>query len=211
MLTARKIFCILPTKEAIKIPVHDFREKHYEIINGKKILFASDTLCENMTTGHLLMLLANHVKTNRLGFVFIHLHVYLPDGNLFIPDIIFVDKSKEKLVMDSPEDEFNIVPDMVAEIFSKSTMKRDIGIKKDVYERNGVKEYWMIDPWSENVQVYLLRDGKYFLDEVYQNYSDEELKNLTDEERAEVQMEIPVAVLDGFKVKIRNIFGWYFE
>ena len=100
---------------------------------------------------------------------------------------------------------------MVAEIFSRSTMKRDIGIKKDIYERNGVKEYWIINPWSESIEVYLLRDGKYYLDDVYQNYSDEELNTLTDEERAEVKMEVPVAVLDGFKVKIRNIFGWYFE
>ncbi|MBQ3337273.1 MAG: hypothetical protein IJG80_07720, partial [Selenomonadaceae bacterium] len=61
------------------------------------------------------------------------------------------------------------------------------------------------------IDVYLLRDGKYFLDDVYPNYSDAELNNLTDEERAEVKFEIPVAVLDGFKVKIKNIFGWYFE
>ena len=90
-------------------------------------------------------------------------------------------------------------------------MKRDMTIKKDVYERNGVKEYWIIDPWRESIEVYLLRDGKYFLDEIYFNYSDAELSELTDAERAEVKMEIPVAVLDGFKVKIRNIFGWYFE
>lgn len=193
------------------MPVYDFREKHYEIINGEKILFASDTVCENITTGHLLMLFGNHVKTNRLGFIFTHLYIYFPDGNLFFPDIIFIDKAKEKLVVDNPDDGFHGVPDMVAEVFSRSTMKRDIGIKKDIYERNGVREYWIIDPWSEYIQVYLLRDGKYFLDDVYQNYSDAELENLTEEERAEVKMEIPVAVLDGFKVKIRNIFGWYFD
>ena len=90
-------------------------------------------------------------------------------------------------------------------------MKRDMGIKKDIYERNGVKEYWIINPWSESIEVYLLRDGKYFLDDIYQNYPDAELKNLTEEERAEIKFEIPVAVLDGFKVKIRNIFSRYFE
>ena len=56
-----------------------------------------------------------------------------------------------------------------------------------------------------------MRDGKYQLDNVYHNYSDDELKELTDGERAEVKMEVPVSVLDGFTVKIRNIFGWYFE
>ena len=90
-------------------------------------------------------------------------------------------------------------------------MKRDMTIKKDIYERNGVREYWLINPWSKNIQVYILRDGKYYLDNVYQNYSDEELSELTDEERSEIQIEVPVAVLDGFTVKIRNIFGWYFE
>ncbi len=69
----------------------------------------------------------------------------------------------------------------------------------------------MIDPWSESIRVYLLRGGKYFLDDVYHNYPEDELKELTDEERAEVKFEIPVAVLDGFKVKIKNIFGWYIE
>lgn len=46
---------------------------------------------------------------------------------------------------------------------------------------------------------------------LYQNCSDNELSELTDEEKAEVKPEVPVAVLDGFKVKIRNIFGRYFE
>ena len=193
------------------MPVCDFREKHYEIINGEKILFASDTVCENLTMGHLLMLLGNHIKKNSLGFVFTHLYTYFPDGNLFFPDIIFIDKAQEKLVIDNLDEGFHGVPDMVVEVFSRSTMKRDMTTKKDIYERNGVREYWIINPWSESIDVYLLRDGKYFLDDVYQNYSDDELKELTDEERAEVKMEVPVAVLDGFKVKIKNIFGWYFE
>ena len=46
---------------------------------------------------------------------------------------------------------------------------------------------------------------------IYPNYTAEELNALTDEERAEVKIEIPVAVLNGFTVKIKNIFGWYFE
>ena len=90
-------------------------------------------------------------------------------------------------------------------------MKRDVGIKKDVYERNGVREYWIIDPRRETIDVYLLNEGKYELGGHYENWSDDELLTLTEEERAEVQMEMPVAFLDGFKVKIRNIFGWYFE
>lgn len=184
----------------------------YEIIEGVKIMAPSPFKRHGKVVGRLMFSIGTYAFVNRLGSAFSdNFDVHFPDGNILRPDFIFIGAANDKIVFSNEDENFHGVPDMVAEVFSRSTMKRDIGIKKDVYERNGVKEYWMIDPWGENVQVYLLRDGKYFLDEVYQNYSDEELKNLTDEERAEVQMEIPVAVLDGFKVKIRNIFGWYFE
>ena len=100
---------------------------------------------------------------------------------------------------------------MVVEILSKSTKKREVTIKKDTYERNGVREYWIIDSWIKSVTVYLLRDGKYEFDDEYILFDEKEFEKLNDEEKAEVKHEVPVAVLDGFKVKIRNIFDRYFE
>ena len=184
----------------------------YEIIEGEKFMAASPNMWHGNVTSNLIITIGGHARANKLGICFgDHMDVHFPDGNLFQPDFVFVSAANDRLFLDKRNATLHGVPDMVAEIFSHSTMKRDIGIKKDIYERNGVKEYWMIDPWRESITVYLLQDGKYFLSDVYQNYSDDELKELTDEERAEVKMEIPVAVLDGFKVKIRNIFGWYFE
>ena len=190
---------------------YDVRDD-YEIIEGVKFMSPSPNIRHSNVVINLITAVGNYIKENKLGFIFQdNMDVHLPDGNVFRPDFAFVSAANKKLVIDNPDDRFHGVPDMVAEIFSRSTMHRDISVKKDVYERNGVKEYWIINPWSESIEVYLLRDDKYFLDNVYQNYSDNELSELTDAERAEVKMEIPVAVLDGFKIKIRNIFGWYFE
>ena len=190
---------------------YDIRDD-YEIIEGVKIMAPSPGWGHVNVTANLIATIGVHARINKLGVaVADNFDVHFPDGNLFQPDFIFVSAENAKLLFQSKDNTIHGVPDMVAEIFSRSTMKRDITIKKDIYERNGVKEYWLINPWSESIEVYLLREGKYFLDDVYQNYSDDELSNLTDEERAEVKMEVPVAVLDGFKVKIRNIFGWYFE
>ena len=163
------------------MPVYDLREKFYETINGEKILFESDTIGENLATGHLMTLLGEYVNKNKRGIILPHLVTYFPDGNILIPDIMFIDAAKEKLVLESPEDQFNVVPDMVAEILSKSTMERDMTVKKDIYERNEIREYWLVDSRTKSVAVYLLRDGKYFLDDVYQNYSESELKELTDD------------------------------
>ncbi len=52
-------------------------------------------------------------------------------------------------------------PDMIVEIVSKSTLKKDIRIKYDLYEENGVREYWIIFPNEEIIQVYDLIDGKF--------------------------------------------------
>ncbi|MBQ6005700.1 MAG: Uma2 family endonuclease [Selenomonadaceae bacterium] len=184
----------------------------YEIIEGVKFMSPSPGWGHVNVTANLVTIINGYARINKLGVAIAdNFDVHFPDGSLFRPDFIFVSAEKAKSLFENENATLHGVPDMVAEIFSRSTMKRDIGIKKDVYERNGVREYWIIDPWSEYIQVYLLNDGKYKLDNVYQNYSDDELSELTDEERAEVELEVPVAVLDGFKVKIRNIFGWYFE
>ena len=184
----------------------------YEIIEGVKFMSPSPGWGHVNVTANLVTIINGYARINKLGVaVADNFDVHFPDGSLFRPDFIFVSAEKAKSLFENENATLHGVPDMVAEIFSRSTMKRDLGIKKDVYERNGVREYWIIDPWSENIQVYLLQDGKYVLDNVYQNYSDDELSKLTDEDRSEIEMEVPVAVLDGFKVKIRNIFGWYFE
>lgn len=182
----------------------------YEIIGGEKFMAPSPTWGHVKVTTNLIRTIGTYAGINQLGMaVADNFDIHFPDGSLFRPDFIFVSSSNEKLYIDNENSTLHGVPDMVAEIFSRSTMKRDTTVKKDTYERNGVKEYWMIDPWRQTVEVYLLRDGKYELDGTYQNWSEDELARLTDEERAEVKFEIPVAVLDGFTVKIKNIFGWY--
>lgn len=184
----------------------------YEIIGGEKFMAPSADSWHNNAAGKLYLIIGMHVATNRLGLVFTDsLDVHFPDGNLFKPDFMFISAANSKIVIDNKHSTIHGVPDMVAEVFSRSTMKNDIGIKKDIYERNGVKEYWMIDPWRETVEVYLLRDGKFEFGGLYQNWTEDELLRLSEDERAQVEFEVPVGVLDGFKVKIKNIFSWYIE
>ena len=58
-------------------------------------------------------------------------------------------------------------PKFVAETLSPSTAKRDRGIKKDIYEKSGVEEYWIVSPIEKAVEIYYLRDGKYEIEESY--------------------------------------------
>jgi Uma2 family endonuclease len=52
-------------------------------------------------------------------------------------------------------------PDLVVEILSPGNNKKEMGIKFDLYEKNGVKEYWIIEPVEKVLFLYTLQNGKY--------------------------------------------------
>jgi len=52
-------------------------------------------------------------------------------------------------------------PDLIVEILSLSTVKKDIEDKYKLYEENGVKEYWIVQPNDETLTVFMLENGKY--------------------------------------------------
>ena len=52
-------------------------------------------------------------------------------------------------------------PDLVMEILSPSTTRHDKFTKFNLYQRAGVREYWIVDPGDKTVQVFVLEDGRY--------------------------------------------------
>ena len=65
------------------------------------------------------------------------------------------------------------VPKFVAETLSPSTIKRDKTEKKDIYEKAGVEEYWIISPQG-SVEIYYLENGRYVLEQSYMLQEDKE-------------------------------------
>lgn len=60
-------------------------------------------------------------------------------------------------------------PDLIIEILSESTAAKDLSEKMFLYERHGVKEYWIVDPWSKTVSIrhFLQNERKYSPIELY--------------------------------------------
>ena len=177
----------------------------YEIIGGKKFMAPSAGAYHNKVMGGLYFVIRNYLRQHKNGYIFTDsLDVHLPDGNLFKPDL-FIVKSENADIINWSGAIYG-VPDMVVEVLSKSTRKNDLTIKKDIYESNGVKEYWIIDPWAKIVTVYLLRDGKFALDDEYIQYTKGEWDNLSDEERAAAKFDIKLSIFDDCIVNINDIF-----
>lgn len=85
--------------------------------------------------------------------------VYLDDNNVVQPDIFWV--SANGLAVPDGTKFFRGAPDLVIEILSPSTTRRDREAKFRLYERFGVREYWLVDPEAQLIEVYRLVDGKF--------------------------------------------------
>ena len=177
----------------------------YEIIGGIKVMSPSGTIEHNTVIGNLATIFNNYFRKHKNGRVFTDsLDVHFNDGELYMPDL----KVVCNLSILKPRSTIYGVPDLVAEVLSKSTRRFDRGKKKDTYESSGVREYWIIEPIEKSIEVYHLIDGKYELDDVYQLYSENEWNQLTDEERAQAKFEIKVSLFDDLIVDVNEVFEW---
>lgn len=85
--------------------------------------------------------------------------VCLDNLNVFQPDLFWV--SAENASCKVMDGKWYGAPDLIIEIFSPSTERRDKKGKFDTYERHGVREYWMVDPDSEYIEVWLRNESKF--------------------------------------------------
>lgn len=91
------------------------------------------------------------------------------------------------------------VPKFVVETLSPSTSKRDKAEKKDIYEKAGVEEYWIVSPQGF-VEIYYLIDGKYVLDQSYMLQDDKE------DEDYNAETEICLKTFPHIKMTLGEIF-----
>lgn len=172
----------------------------YELINGKEVMMSPASMNHLRIQGNLYAILWNYLRKKRCN-VYSEAKVVFNETTWYIPDLLILcDKNKER------KNHIEGAPDLVIEILSPATRKRDIGIKKDTYEKYGVREYWLVDPMSKTIEVYLLRDGKFNLDNSYHDYDEEDWEALSDEEKAETKLALKVSLYDDLEIDIREIF-----
>ena len=97
-------------------------------------------------------------------------------------------------------------PDLVVEVLSRSTASRDRGYKKSLYEKHGIKEYWLVDIGNRIIEVYLLKAGRYEISGTYAAYDDWELEDMPEERRHFVRMEFKTSIFDDLIISVEDVF-----
>lgn len=129
-----------------------------QLIENKIIISPTPSDKHQKLLGEIYMQLGSFIKRNKLGETRVAPYdVYLDDDNVFQPDIIFIDKTNTPLIK---SEGLHGAPDLVIEILSPGSTRFDRGEKKAVYERSGVKEYWLVDPETKNAEGFILKAGK---------------------------------------------------
>jgi Uma2 family endonuclease len=103
-----------------------------------------------------------HLKKTKTGLLLLApLDVYLEEHISAVqPDLLYVSNKNKGIIKE--DGYIHGAPDLIIEILSTNE-KRDRTLKKDLYEKAGVKEYFMIDPKTKMAEAYLLKGKKYQL------------------------------------------------
>ncbi|MEM6321067.1 MAG: Uma2 family endonuclease [Bacteroidota bacterium] len=130
-----------------------------EFINGEIIVHSPVIKRHNDANGRLYKIISDYVDEYDLGFCGIEKIMISLTRNDYEPDVVFFDKTKS----DHFEEEKNRfpAPDLIVEVLSKGTAKRDRGVKFKDYALHGVEEYWIVDAKKQLIEQYELKSSEY--------------------------------------------------
>ena len=121
----------------------------------------SPTMIHQLILGRLFTFTNDYVEENELGTMILSpADVVLSMRDVVQPDLMYISAEREDIIAEN-----NVVeaPDLVVEILSEATKTTDRTSKKTLYEQNGVREYWIVDPQKETIDQLILRDGTFEL------------------------------------------------
>ena len=123
-----------------------------QLIKGELFMSPSPAPYHQIISGNLYDILkAESKKTGDIVF-FSPMDLYIDRKNVYQPDLIYILKENKHIVTNRG---IEGVPDLVVEIISPSNIFSDRNTKKKVYQKIGVKEYWILDPANQTLEIYL--------------------------------------------------------
>ena len=134
--------------------------KRHELIDGEHYVTPSPNLRHQAISGRLYLLIGTWLRDNPRGRIyFAPLDVIFSRFDVVEPDLLYVSNERAPELLSGQY--VTGAPDLVIEIGSPSTRSRDETIKRRLYERSGVTEYWVVDPEIDVIRVYR-RTGERF-------------------------------------------------
>jgi Uma2 family endonuclease len=148
----------LPKTYTYQDLLNEFEEEtRCEIIENKLFMSPASNTEHQEISRDLEFLLYTFTRKNNLGKVFdAPFDVILDENNVVQPDILFISNQN---IQHLSKKGFHGAPDLIIEIVSPSTFYRDCQEKKSLYEKFGVKEYWIVEPANQVIEIFVLENN----------------------------------------------------
>lgn len=131
-----------------------------ELLNDSIHMFPAPNYHHQKLIYRLLLQIGGHVEKYKLGDCLQSpVDVFLDEKNIVQPDILIILNDRMTILTD--EGKIKGAPDFVIEVLSPGNKRYDTEKKKTLYEKFGVKEYFIIDPDNKDVIAYFLSNKKF--------------------------------------------------
>lgn len=166
----------------------------YELYDGQPVALASPSEAHQRILGELHLQLGTYLRGKKCRTYLspFDVRIFEEDGDS--PDDVDTVLQPDLMVVcdQSKVDQRGVhgAPDLVVEILSPGTARYDKLLKFNLYEKAGVKEYWLVDPATRTVSVHTLEDGAYHAATVFSS-----------------ELSVPVGVLDDCAINLSTVFG----
>ena len=125
----------------------------HELLDGEHVVTPSPNTAHQRIVWNLASELAAFLDATPAGTaLFAPFDIKLSPLTVVVPDLVYFAADRFARVVN--EKYATAAPDLVVEILSPGTRRRDRGRKRAIYEREGVAEYWIVDPEAKDVTVF---------------------------------------------------------
>ncbi|MCL2703215.1 MAG: Uma2 family endonuclease [Defluviitaleaceae bacterium] len=180
---------------------YEYTQK-YEIHDGKIVYMApSPGVNHTRAIARIINVFNRYLQGKKCEVFHDSVDVFLTKKDTFVPDMTVV--CNPEIIK---ENGIHGAPDLVVEVLSPSTSNYDRKYKKKVYEKCGVREYWIVDIKNRAIEVYLPIDGKYELEYIYQIYPDFLIEGMTEDQKSQLITEFSPSIFPDLKISLFEIF-----
>lgn len=160
---------MIPLRKQVRFTYQDYlhipEDKRYEIINGDLHMTPAPLITHQKVSGNIYKALSHFVNNQKLGEVlYAPVDVVLSEEDVVQPDILFITQERLDILTDK-----NVrgAPDLVIEVLSPSTREWDREFKRKLYEKFGVREYWIVDLNAQSIEILQMTDEGFKTTRVY--------------------------------------------
>ena len=156
---------VISRRPGVKLTYDDFLlfpddGLRHELIDGEHYVTPSPNLDHQRISGRLYLAIGNYLHAHPTGeIVYAPFDVVFSRHDVVEPDLLYLSNERASRVV--TQTSVQGAPNLIIEILSKSTRRRDRTIKQRLYECSAVDEYWMVDPVTASIRILRQRAGRF--------------------------------------------------